>query len=440
MRRLLLLTVLAVLAVPGIAHAATVNDVVADLRRDKVYVDPASGAELDEDRIRNAIGTNPIYVASLPARAAAAQQRGLPELVVRIGQGLGNSQAAVLVLTDDSRFQADEGGAASSRGINAGNAARQAFAGGGGDLNEEQLTARVLDFVRRVQAQAGSRSAGGNGTAFSNEEQNSGSGGGTAVVLGGLGLAAAGGGAFLYSRSRRRRLTELESSRADVESLYNRLGSDVATLSGGDDQVARQALADAAERYNATGALMSQADTPGEFEAARRTAVEGLTAARVARSRLGLDPGPDIPAPPGSGPQLQAAERVKVGDQEYDGSPDYQPGRQHYYGGGTVNGQMVPGGWYAMPFWETMLIGSVLAGGFGGFGGGYGAGGYERGYEEGVEDAGDARQGDGGGWGDGGGGGWGGGGGGWDGGGGGDWGGGGGGDWGGGGGGDGGSW
>ena len=112
---------------------------------------------------------------------------------------------------------------------------------------------------------------------------------------------------FSRSRSRRQAARELQGYRADVESLYDRLGADVATLRPGDDAVARQALADAAERYNATGALLSQADTPGEFEAARRTVAEGLAAARVARTRLGLDPGPDVPPPPGSGPQLQAA-------------------------------------------------------------------------------------------------------------------------------------
>jgi hypothetical protein len=220
----------------------------------------------------------------------------------------------------------------------------------------------------------------------------------------------------------------MEGLRADVESLYNRLGSDISTIPGGDDAVAKQALSDAAERYNATGALLAHADTPGEFAAARRTAVEGLVAAQTARKKLGLDPGPEIPLPPGQGPQLIAEQKVRVGDQEYEGSPTYQPGRGHYYGGGYYNGQVVPGGWYAFPFWETMLMTSVLTGGFGG-GGMFGGGGYERGYEEGRDDARDDSGGGGLGGGD-----WGGGGG--------DWGGGGGGDWGGGGGGggDGGGW
>ena len=225
-----------------------------------------------------------------------------------------------------------------------------------------------------------------------------------------LALAGAGAGVAVLRRNTKRRAKALESDRADVESLYGRLGSDVATLSAGDDPVTRQALSDASERYGATGALMSQADTPGEFAAARRTAIEGLTAARVARERLGLDPGPDIPPPPSTGPQLEQQTRVEVDDQEYDGSPTYAPGRGHYFGGGVLGGRTVPGGWYGVPFWETMLLGSILSGGLGG-------GGYERGDEEGVDDAGEARRGGGGdgfGWGGGnvGGGDWGGGGGG----------------------------
>ena len=193
--------------------------------------------------------------------------------------------------------------------------------------------------------------------------------------------AAAGASATRRSRWRARAPTSSRSTTASAPT--SRPCTPAATT------VAQQALADAAERYNATGALLSQADTPGEFEAARRTVVEGLAAARLARTRLGLDPGPEIPPPPGQGPQLQAPQRVQVGDDEYEGSPEYAPGRQHYFGGGMLGGRMVPGGWYGVPFWETMLIGSMIGGGFGGFGGGFGGGygGYHAGYEEGVEDA-----------------------------------------------------
>ena len=211
-------------------------------------------------------------------------------------------------------------------------------------------------------------------------------------------------------------------------SLYDRLGADVANLHAGDDAVARQALADAAERYTATGALLSQADTPGEFEAARRTAVEGITAARLVRTRLGLDPGRRSRRLLGRARSCRPRSASRSATTSTRAAPTYAPGRSHYWGGGTVGGRTVPGGWYGVPFWETMLIGSVLSGGLGGFGGG--PGGYSAGYEEGVEDA--TRGGGGFGGGDWGGGGFSGG----------DWGGGGGGDWGGGfgGGGGGGSW
>jgi hypothetical protein len=281
-------------------------------------------------------------------------------------------------------------------------------------------TDRVVQAIQHLQAFS---TGTGSGSSSGQGGDTSSGGGHGGLILGVLALGALGGGGLLYQRSRRRRLKDMEGLRADVESLYNRLGSDISTLPGGDDAVAKQALSDAAERYNATGALLATADTPGEFAAARRTAVEGLIATRTARTKLGLDPGPEIPLPPGEGPQLTSEQRVRVGDQEYDGSPTYQPGRGHYYGGGYYNGQVVPGGWYAFPFWETLLMTSVLTGGLGGFGGGFGGGGYERGYEEGAENARDGGGSGGGDWGGGGGGG-------------GDWGsGGGGGDWGGGGGG-----
>ena len=242
-------------------------------------------------------------------------------------------------------------------------------------------------------------------------------------VLGGIGVLGAGGaGAWVLSR-RRRRQKEMEGRRAEVLSLYDRLGADVQNLDPGDDPVARQALVDAAERYTATGSQLAHADTHAEYDVARRTALEGLQAARTARKELGLDPGPDLPPiAPTYGDQLTSPQQVQVGEKSYQGYPQYTPGAPYYYGGGGG----YPGGWYSFPFWETVLLGSVLSGGLGGGFGGYGSG-YDRGYEAGRDDSQDSGadwSGGGGGGGD-----WGG----WSGGGG-DWGGGGGGDWGGGGG------
>ena len=338
------------------ASAAVVDDVLSQLADDQVAVDPRADVDLDESAAVEAVRSAriPVYVAVVTQQEAEAAG-GAAALVQQIGSSLPDaSNAAVLVITDEPFFRADNGEEAGARGVDAGDAIESALA----STERGDFDGVVREFVDRIDAQA---AGGGTGSGSS-----SGSSGGGGVLLGLLGLGVLGGGAYAVTQSRRRKkdlARELEDARADVESLYGRLGSDVQTLAPGDDAVARQALADAAERYNATGALMAKADTPGEFAAARRTAVEGLTAARVVRQRLGLDPGPDLTPPQSSeAPKLTEPSRVRVGDEEYEGYPTYTPGRPHYYEGGYYNGQPVPGGWYATPFWQTMLMGSLLSG------------------------------------------------------------------------------
>ena len=421
LRRLvpLLIAALVVLLVPGTARADNAGDVAKALRNSPVY--QAKGLDrIDVAAAQSAVqGTAPqVYVAVLEAGAASSASEAAARASA-IGKALGTTDAVVLVITDSRHLGAATGKQARSRGADGGAALSQELTSiKGKPFDKATVTDFVKAFAQRVgeQASNGGTTTGNNNNA-STPQKTSHSGRNFLLVL----LALGGGGFAFYRRSaNKKRKRENEGLRADVESLYNRLGSDVMTLDAKGDQLALQALSDASERYNATGSALATADTPGEFAAARRTAVEGLVAAQTARKQLGLDPGPEIPLPPGNGPQLTGEQRVQFDDQEYDGSPNYRPGNGHYYGGGNINGQMVPGGWYSQPFWTPFLLGSVLSGGLGGgglFGGG--GGGYERGYEEGRENA---QGGDGGG-GGGGGGAWGGGG---DGGGGGDWGGGGG--------------
>ena len=401
-------TALLLLAGPALADT-TPRDVAQALRGDPVFVesDAEHAKDVDADKVRAQIqgSSNPLFVAVLPQRAAD-KLGSARNVAIRIAELTPRTSVLVALVGDELVAVAGP-----DTPFGAGEAQDRVKGISGG------ATDRLVEAVRSLQSVSGGN--GGSGATERAGGDTSGGGGSSAFwpVVGVLALG--GGGAYLYTKRRRASRVQ-EGLRADVESLYNRLGSDISTLSAGDDPVVRQALADAAERYNATGALLANADTEGEYAAARRTAVEGLVAARTARQKLGLDPGPEIPLPPGQGPQLTTEQKVRVGDQEFEGSPTYQPGGGHYYGGGYYNGQPVPGGWYAFPFWETMLMTSVLTGGFGG--GMFGGGGYERGYEEGVDDARDARE-DGGGFG----------GGDWGSGGGGDWGSGGGGDWGGGG-------
>jgi hypothetical protein len=433
MKRLLVLLVLVVLAVPGTAHAESIAQVAAALRSSPVYQSPGLDV-VDVAGLTSVLsGTDPqVDVAVLPAAAASSDQQARLRAIA-IGKALADSNLVVLVITANQHFGVGEGNAAASRGVNASAAlAQERAAIKGQPFNKATLTAFVTGFVQQIGQQVSSVGSSTGGTTIPAQPTSSSNTG--AYLLGGLVVIGGGATALAVRSSRNRKKRLNEGLRADVEQLYNRLGNDVGTLDARDNAVARQAMADASERYNSAGATLATADSPPEFAAARRTAIEGLTAAQTARKALGLDPGPEVPSLQGSGPHLTGDQQVQFGDQAYDGSPAYQPGRGHYFEGGNVNGQMVPGGWYSAPFWTPFLLGSLLSGGFGGgglFGGGYGGGGYERGYEEGRENATDnSGGGDWGGGGNGGGGDWGGGGGGGDwGGGGGDSGGGGGGDW-----------
>jgi hypothetical protein len=385
MKLLRLLAVIPALAVPFLvatpAQALTKPaDVAEALRSNPVFVesDAEHAKDVEPDKVRAQISASSrqVLVAVLPQRAADSLGSART-VAIRIAELTPRSSVLIALVGDELVAVA---GPETPFGKGE---AQDRVSGVAGDATD-----RLVAAVRELQSVGG---ASGSGDSQDNAGgDTSGDSGGSSAFWPVVGLLAlGGGGAYLYSR-RRRTARRFEGLRADVESLYNRLGSDISTLSAGDDPIARQALADAAERYNATGALLANADTDGEFAAARRTAVVGLVAAQTARKKLGLDPGPEIPLPPAEGPLLTSEQKVRVGDEEYEGSPTYQPGRGHYYGGGYYNGQPVPGGWYSFPFWETLLMTSVLTGGFGG--GMFGGGGYERGYEEGVDDARDARE------------------------------------------------
>ncbi len=405
----------AALAFAPTAWADPVSDAVAALGGSNLYVgDPA--AQLDQNAVRNALDPT-IKIAVLPASAG---EPGI--LATQIGRDLDPSGSLTVGVVAGRTFSA-----ASSK-YRAGYAAAQARAAvadnksqlqAGGD--HPDLTAMLTDFAHRMQS-----GPLVSGTA----PQPAGKSGGTAVwpwlvVIGVLLVGGVGG--FAWHRRRRTR-RELDLARSKVLPYYDRLASEVNTLDPKDNPKARQALADASERFTSAGSQLAEARTVTQYGAARRTVLEGLHAARTARTALGIDPGPDLPpVEEPRGDQLSSPQQVTVQGQQFQGYPAYTPGAPYYYGGGYG----VPGGWYSTPFWETLLLGSVLTGGFGGWGGGWGGGGYDRGYQQGY-DAGQS-SGQGGDWSGGGGGGdWGGGGG--------DWGGGGG-DWGGGGGSDsGGSW
>jgi hypothetical protein len=404
---------LALLVAAPAAHADAVDDAVNGLRSAQVYVAPSvTEPSIDVAAVTEAIGSKPIKIAVLPEDEFGSTSKAF-SASESIGQALAPDSPLTVGVVAGRHFNASSSqfcaGAASA-------VAKDAVASDPDLATTNDVTRMLQSFVTGLQSRPVSGSSacqGSSAAGASDATDNSGGNGAVPWVLGGLGLLGAGGvGAWVLSRKRRRQ-KEMEGRRAEVLSLYDRLGADVQNLHGGDDPVARQALADAAERYTATGSQLSQADTHQEYDVARRTALEGLQAARTARKALGIDPGPDLPPiAPAYGEQLSKPQQVQVGDRTVQGYPEYTPGAPYYYGGGGG----YAGGWYSFPFWETLLLGSVLSGGFGG--GGYDAG-YDRGYDAGRDDGQDSGSdwsGGGGDWGggwSGGGGDWGGGGGGW---------------------------
>lgn len=153
-----------------------------------------------------------------------------------------------------------------------------------------------------------------------------------------------------------------EVTAADVSSLRDRLGHDVRSLEPGADPVARQAMADASERYSTASTLLERARSDAQLRTAWLAAVEGLAATQTVRQRLGLDLGPPVPALPTAGPALTRPARIDIDGRSHVGSPSYEPGHPHWFPGGQYGGRHVPGGWYDVPFWPSALVLGGLAG------------------------------------------------------------------------------
>jgi hypothetical protein len=392
------------LSSPAHANADPVDSAVETLQHASLYVG-ASTPTIDRSQLGGDTLSG-IKVAILPS--------GGPDPVTvakSIGSRLDPGSSGLTVLVFEGRSY----GAASSARCGVGSAIQGAVDRNRSELQSaNDVTTTVLDFAAAVR-QAPSAADGCAGSAtedsgFGAEPKKS-NHTGLIVFLVIVLLALAGIGYWRHSRRRRAR-RELSDARAQVIPYYDRLASEVNSLEPGQNPTARQAIADAAERFTSAGSQLATADSVAKYAQARRTTLEGLNAARSARLALGVDPGPTLPSigEPGRD-QLDAPRQVTVQGQTYQGYPEYTPGAPYYFGGGYG----VPGGWYGVPFWETLLIGTMLTGGFGGWGG-YGTGydsGYLTGYNAGANADADGQAGDGG-WGDSGGGGdWGGAGGDW---------------------------
>lgn len=206
-----------------------------------------------------------------------------------------------------------------------------------------------------------------------------------------------GGGAAYYSRYRQAaQQSDLDDSKAEASRWVERLGGQVLNLIG-TDEPSKQAMADAAERYNAASSQLDSARTAAQSRLVTQTALEGLYYVRAARTAMGMDPGPDLPPVPGQGGAGSVTEDrdVNVDGREYAASPHPSDHTPHYYPGGRIAGRPVPQGWYSEPWWKPALIGGAWGLGsallfgslFSGMGGIASADSWERGYDAGQDNA-----------------------------------------------------
>jgi hypothetical protein len=202
-------------------------------------------------------------------------------------------------------------------------------------------------------------------------------------------VAIVAGGIWLIRQQQATKTRELDDAKSDARRWVERLGGQVLNLDGTND-AAKQALADAAERYTAAGSQLDQARSAAQARGVTETAYEGLYYVRAARSAMDLDPGPELPPLPGQqrAGEVTEARDIEVQGHSYGASPNPTGRNTHYYPGGTVAGRPVPRGWYSEPWWRPALVagawgvGSALL--FSSLFGGMAGSAYQDGFADGV--------------------------------------------------------
>ncbi|CRK60742.1 hypothetical protein [Alloactinosynnema sp. L-07] len=285
-----------------LASAAPIDDAARELRTVAVWLDPAAKRTLDVAALTSAIGDAPIKIAILPAGPAVSEVSGLPRQLAVSLPGQTIAVIAGRYFYAGSEVLCDgEAGKAASGAINA----NETFL----DANESSdLTKALTDFVTAVKAAPKCEGTAGRGDRYGATPATTDVAGvddTTTVlpfVLGGVGLLVA-GLAVWVTLTRGRARGRAQALRTDARALVDRLGAEVTDLP--------ESHPGAARKHGEAAALLLGATTDVQFDAVRRTAVDGLVAARAARVELGLPAGAEIPEldhEPLSGPSRVTAD------------------------------------------------------------------------------------------------------------------------------------
>lgn len=261
------------------ADPAQLRRLVAALRANRFYVDPAVTAKVARDAYEDQRLTGvPYRVAVLPALAPRAPE---PRLL----PGLATAFPGQLVIVIRGRWPEATGPDGPQR---IDQAVRYAVGSNLDDLMENGNLADVAySFLRRVvdlrQVTSHRRPAlAGAGN------RNSGRVAPWAFAVAALLLLGASGAGWAWRAARLRRATarDVRVAQAQLFARLARLGADVRTLDAGGDAGAQRRLAEAAERQQTATDLLEHARSPAELAVVRATVDEGLSLADDAHQRI----------------------------------------------------------------------------------------------------------------------------------------------------------
>jgi hypothetical protein len=265
------------------AGADEIDDAVRTLATSSLYVAPdATGKVSNTDSVTSALGPQ-AKVAVLPADVDIASAGAKIQASV-------SGRVTLAIVWGKKRE-------AKSSYLCAGFAQQaldQAFAANKSQLNSDNdLTNTLVEFGRRlVNGPTTNCSSGAGATTGSGADSTFGAGSGSssaggssssnawAWIVGVVAAIAAAVAGFGFVR-RRKTKRLLSDARAKVVPYYDRLAADINAIEPADNATARQAMADAAQRFESAGAQLQAADSVAKYGQARRTVLEGLTASRM---------------------------------------------------------------------------------------------------------------------------------------------------------------
>ena len=203
----LLLALLAALLLPAAPAAATVDEVLAGLAEDPLYVSQESSVTPEQAVVRAALedARVPTYVVVVPQSDVDEQELGIDGLTLRIVEGLADPEAVVVVVSDGQELQAADGGRA---GVDASAVLDQVLADRlDQPFGPATLTGALVDFAEIVDEGAPVTAAPGQAPRSLRR---------TIGLVGLVAVAALGGGGWLYTRAQRRVVAEQPLTRDDL--------------------------------------------------------------------------------------------------------------------------------------------------------------------------------------------------------------------------------